>query len=128
MRATSIQQSGTATTTLACPSPSGSRNSTEPSTSVSADQILAGDTEMHAARLELVHDLRSRAVDHVDLGKCAEAAAIVPLMPGLAQGKLRAIEQAGDLILEPPLRGNGDAEGCACHHWGLPTAASRRSV
>ena len=59
MRATSIQQSGTATTTSARPKPSGSRNSTAPSTSGHrlADQILAGDAEMHAPDCRCTHDL-----------------------------------------------------------------------
>ena len=39
MRATSIQQSGTATTTSARPKPSGARNSTVPSTSASVSRI-----------------------------------------------------------------------------------------
>ena len=129
MRATSIQQSGTATTTSARPKPSGFRNSTEPSTSASVSRIRSSPVTPRCTRpdFELVHDLGGRDVDHLDAVEPVERAAIAALVTGLAQGQPGALEQSGGLVLEPALGRDGDGELCR-HHAPLPTAASSRSV
>ncbi len=92
-----------------------------------ADQILAGHAELHAAGLELVHDLGRRGVDHLDAVEAGERAAIAPLVAGAAQCQAGALEQSGGLVLESALRGHGDGE-LGGHHRSPRAAASRRSV
>ncbi len=84
-----------------------------------ADQIFAGHAELHAAGLELVHDLGRRGVDHLDAVETVERAAIAPLMARAAQRQAGALEQGGGLVLQSALGGHGDRE-LGGHHRSSP--------
>src|SRR5262249_29710977 len=92
-----------------------------------ANQVLASETQVHAPRLELVHDLGRCGIDDLNAVEALERAAIAALVTGLEQRQVRALEQVAHLVLEPSLRGNGDGE-LRPHHAFLSTAASSRSV
>ena len=86
MRATSIQQSGTATTTSARPKPSGRR--THSGFRIGkrlADQVLACDADMNAAGIQLVHDLGGGEKHDLDAIEPLNQPAIAALVAAFAQ-------------------------------------------
>ena len=82
---------------------------------------------MHAARLELMHDLCCGEEGNFDAVEALHHAAIAALMPGLAQGEAGPLEESIGVVLEAALGGDGDGEG-RCHHDSPSIAASSRSV
>ena len=92
-----------------------------------ADQILPGQSDMHTAGLQLVHDFRGREERHLDAVEPRHDAPIAAVVPGLAHSETGALEQRGGGLLETPLGGDGDAE-LRGHHDSPLTQASSRSV
>ena len=119
---TSIQACGTATTTLALPKPRLSISSTRLSASGNAfaQQIFAGDAEMHHAARQLRGDLARGEIGDLDIVEAGDGAAIVARAARLCQRQPGAREKRLGVFLQAALGGNGENEGGG--HAALPCA------
>ena len=86
-----------------------------------AQQVLAGDAEMHHAARELRGDLARREIGDLDIVEAGDGAAIIACAARLGERKPGAREERFGVFLQAALGGNGENEGRG--HDALPCAA-----
>src|SRR5262249_48200586 len=90
-----------------------------------ADQILAGNAEMHGALAELARDLRCRQISDLDLLEAVNRAALVARPAGLDESKPGGGKEGFGFLLHPPLGRDGKNERLVP---GAPPAAASSST
>jgi len=87
-----------------------------------ANQIFAGDTEMHRAERKLRGDFRRRKVGDFHAVEAGDGAAIVAGTARLDEFEAGTGEKTLPVLLQAPLRGHGEDQRRA--HAGAPNAES----
>ncbi len=75
-----------------------------------ADQVFAGDAEMHGATRQIGGDLAGRQIGDLDIVEPGNGAAIVTGAAGLGQVQAGAREEVFGVFLQAALGGNGENE------------------